>query len=102
MFLNEFNDFDDFGTFDLDPVDVEKGNEYIYETFRGFTYTAFLKFQTHGCSQFWCESGFLCNVHFRKTQKSGFLGLGILSKSVYITVRSYFITKPIDYIMYKT
>ena len=24
-FLNEFDDFDDFGTFDLDPVDVEKG-----------------------------------------------------------------------------
>jgi len=26
-FLNEFDDFDDFGTFDLDPVDVEKALE---------------------------------------------------------------------------
>ena len=24
-FLNEFNDFDDFGALDLDPVDVDRG-----------------------------------------------------------------------------
>ena len=26
-FLNEFNDFDDFGALDLDPVDVDRGKK---------------------------------------------------------------------------